>query len=96
MVAAARHQRVTTAQAHADAYKPTPYTVCVTTLRNRAMFGRGVFDAAIPAPIAGCITKNGAMSVTELTIRAGNNVGRFSHSNPEIVRSNTANTTPIV
>jgi hypothetical protein len=47
--------------------QPRTVTVCVTTLRKRATFGRGVLDAAMSAPIAGCITKNGATSVMELT-----------------------------
>jgi len=68
----------------------------VTTLRNRATFGRGVLDAAMPAPIAGCISKNGATSVAELTIRGGINVGRFNHSSPQIASNNAANSTPIV
>ena len=48
--------------------------VCVTALRTRAALGRGVFDAAIPAPMAGCITKKGATSVTQLRVKAGINV----------------------
>ena len=47
------------------------------------MSGRDVFDAAIPAPVAGCMTKNGATSVTKLMIRAGARVGRRTHSNPK-------------
>ena len=40
-----------------------PKTAWFVMLRRRAMFGFGVFDAATPAPMAGCITKNGATTV---------------------------------
>lgn len=57
------------------AYNPTPNTACVTTLCIRARFGRGVRLAAIPAPIAGCISRKGAATLPMPTINAGASVG---------------------
>ena len=39
-----------------------------------------VFDDATPAPIAGCITSNGAATVTMPVMIAGNGVGVASHA----------------
>jgi hypothetical protein len=42
---------------------------------KRAMFGLGVFEAATPAPIPGCMMKNGATDVRSPMARAGSGLG---------------------
>ena len=67
-----------------------PNTVWAMTLRRRDAFGFGVFEAAIPAPMPGCITKNGAISVKSARIKAGASVGWRAQSSPHIARSKAA------
>jgi hypothetical protein len=40
-------------------YRPAPNTAWVSRLLARFLHGVGVFDAAMPAPIAGCMTNSG-------------------------------------
>ena len=70
------------ASAKADAYSPTPKIACVARLRSRATFGFGVFDAAKPKPMPGCMTKNGAATVTTPNASAGPGDGWRAHSTP--------------
>ena len=51
--------------------------------------------AAIPAPMPGCISKNGAVTVRAPMIKAGARVGCRAHSGPQISNSKAAKTTPI-
>lgn len=46
-------------------YNPIPYARCVIRLNKRATHGRGVREAAIPKPNAGCKIKNGAIKVNK-------------------------------
>lgn len=62
----------------------------VTSARRRATCGCGVLEAAIPAPMAGCITKNGATRVTRATISAGSKVGRRAQSSPQVASNSAA------
>ena len=64
-------------------------------LWTRAAVGRGVRDAAIPAPMPGCISKKGAAKVTMLTIIAGPKVGLRTHAIPQILINKQAKAIPI-
>jgi hypothetical protein len=51
-------------------------------LRRPFFSGVGVFRAMKPAPMAGCITNQGAATVTTPNTRAGRAVGRSSQAVP--------------
>ena len=59
----------------ADAYKPKPKTVWFSKLRRQFLIGVGVFDAANPLPIAGCITNSGMTTVLMPSAMADSNDG---------------------
>ncbi|MNC85821.1 hypothetical protein D3C83_14350 [compost metagenome] len=63
------------ATSSAETYSPAPNTAWTTRLRRRAVVGFAVFDAAIPMPIPGCMTKSGAATVARPTASAGSGVG---------------------
>ena len=55
----------------------------------------GVRDAAIPAPMAGCMTNHGATIVTKPSPSGGQNVGDRAHSGPHITSRGNAKAMPI-
>ena len=57
--------------------------------------GRGVFEAAMPSPMHGCITRSGAGSVASPTNIAGTMVGDSAHAKPQMASSRNENETPI-
>jgi hypothetical protein len=92
-----RHQaeQRTGLRIQAATYRPRPNTVCVTRLLNRAAAGFGVRLAAIPAPMPGCISRNGATMLPMPTISAGPIVGRPAQSRPYRTSRAAANAMPI-
>src|SRR5581483_5717727 len=80
--------------ASAAAYRPMPKIACVTTLCSRAAAGRGARLAAMPAPMPGCISRNGAATVPKPTRSAGPSVGSRIHAG-QMAGSSAANAMPI-
>ena len=72
------------AAASAARYIPRPKTVCVARLLMALKHGLGVFQDAIPAPIAGCRISNGAITVAVPMNRAGSTEGVRAHSQPYV------------
>ena len=60
-----------------------------------AMPGWGVRRDAMPAPMAGCITSQGAATVATPSMRAGASEGLYAQPVPATATSSAANATPV-
>ena len=83
------------AAASAARYIPWPKTVCVARLFMELKKGLGVFQDAIPAPIAGCKMSNGAITVAIPMNSAGSTEGDRAHSKPYVQSNSAEKATPI-
>jgi len=79
----------------AEKYKPKPKIKCVCKLRNRAKFGLGVFAAAIPKPMQGCIRKKGNPTVNAPKAIEIIRLGSLSQSLPVKIISVIENIIPV-
>jgi hypothetical protein len=75
-------------------YRPKPNTVWFVRVLRQFLRGVRVLDEAMPAPIAGCMTRKGTTTVPMPTASAGSKRGLFTHDDPYMDASKTANAMP--
>src|SRR5690606_41825257 len=79
---------------HPAAYRPRPNTVCVSRLWTLVANGWGVRLPAMPAPMPGCIRRNGIATVPMPTASAGPGEGCRAQSSPQMPSRSAANAVP--
>lgn len=76
-------------------YRPDPNTAWFATLLRQFLAGVGVLDEAMPAPIAGCMTSQGAATVPIPTASAGRRFGFLVQANPAMPTNKPAKAMPV-
>ena len=76
-------------------YRPSPKTLWLARLLSRFFAGAGVRDDAMPAPMAGCMTSQGAATVAMPMHSAGSSVGLCTQSLPAMPARKPAKLMPV-